>query len=331
MPPTLLAPAAGPVLPLTLAPMLAQAAEGPLEAADHAYEVKWDGMRVMVGVEDGRLSLLTRNRIEAATRFPELSRIGEQVRAPQAILDGEIVRLVNGKPNFGSLQLRIQAANPRDIRNMAEAEPAALILFDLLRAEDECLLNRPWEERRRRLEALVDPSPTLQISPVWPNGRVLWETVSSLGMEGVMAKRRSARYTPGKRTPAWLKIKACQTVDAVVGGWTEGTGSRSDTLGALILGLPVDGHFVYIGRVGTGFDMPGLEQAVTLLRAIETPDCPFLGRPDTDRRPHWVQPHLVCEVKHLGWSNDARLRFPVFLRWRPDRHSSSLATGQAGR
>src|SRR5688500_1590434 len=99
---------AGPILPLSVAPMLAQAAEGPPTSADYAYEVKWAGMRVLCGGAGERLSFHTRNRIEAVSRFPELGVLRESLRSSGAVLDGEIVRLVEGKPNFGSLQRRIQ-------------------------------------------------------------------------------------------------------------------------------------------------------------------------------------------------------------------------------
>jgi DNA ligase D-like protein (predicted ligase) len=302
--------------------MLAQAAEGPLSSADYAYEVKWDGMRVLCGVDGERLSFHTRNRIEAVSRFPELGVLRESLRSGGAVLDGEIVRLVEGKPNFGSLQRRIQLANPRDIQWMAEAEPAALILFDLLRVGDEWLLDRPWEERRALLEREVAVGPAVQLSPVWPDGRPLWDTAVALGLEGVMAKRRNSRYQPGKRTPAWLKIKTFQTVEAVVCGWTEGTGSRGHALGALILACYADGELRYIGRAGSGFDQDGLIQSLKLLQSREVPDCPLPERPDSDTRPHWVRPELVCEVKIAGWSNDGRIRFPVFMRWRPDKGPS---------
>lgn len=305
--------------------MLACSAEGPLDSPDYAYEVKWDGMRVLVGLEEERLTFRTRNQIEAANRFPELAALRECVAARRAVLDGEIVRLVDGKPNFGALQYRIHASNPHDIRRLAAAEPAALILFDLLRVEEEWLIDQPWEARRKRLEELVSPGPLVQLSLVCPDGRPLWDSVCTMGLEGVMAKRRTARYEPGKRSPGWLKIKCQQTVDLVVGGWSEGTGSRSSALGALIVGAyDEDGKLVNVGRVGSGFDQQRLIEAHKVLQMLEIPDCPFKTRPDSDTRPHWVRPDLVCEVRYQGWSADGKLRFPVFLRWRADRRATDI-------
>jgi len=242
------------------------------------------------------------------------------VTAARVILDGEIVRMVDGKPSFGALQHRLQLTAPAEIARLSREEPAALILFDVLRLEDEWLTGRPWEERRRRLEEALRPSEAVQLSPVFPRGDTLFETVARMGLEGVMAKRRAGRYYPGQRSGEWLKIKNQQTLDAVVGGWTEGTGTRAETLGALMLGIPAPQGLVYVGNVGSGFSDELLEPSAQLLRGIEVPECPFEGPPPrTDRRPHWVRPALVCEVRHLGWTVDARLRFPVFLRWRPDK------------
>jgi bifunctional non-homologous end joining protein LigD len=321
-----------PVLPPTFAPMLAQAADGPLDSADYAYEVKWDGMRVVVGADGDHLTFRTRNNLEAAERFPELAALREALKPRRAVLDGEIVRLVEGRPSFDALQHRIQASNPYDIRRLAVTEPAALILFDLLRFEDEWLVDQPWEERRRRLEDSVIAGPLIQLSLVVPDGRALWQSVGALGLEGVMAKRRSARYSPGQRSPAWLKIKHAKTVEAVVGGWSEGTGSRASALGALIVGAWDDDHrLVPIGRVGSGFDQSGLIETLQALQQIEIPTCPFRVKPDSNTRPHWVRPELVCEVRYQNWSADGNLRFPVFVRWRPDRRADDIYLSDLGR
>lgn len=317
--------AGSPVLPPSLLPMLATSAQGPLDSPDYAYEVKWDGMRVLIGVDGDRLSLRTRNHLEAADRFPELAVLREAVQPGQVILDGEIVRLVDGIPNFGALQYRIHASNPYDIRRLMVEQPVALIVFDILRSGDEWLMDRPWEERRSRLEACVTPGPVVQLSLVCPDGRPLWDSVCAMGLEGVMAKRRNAKYEAGRRSPAWLKIKCQQTIDLVVGGWTEGTGSRSSGLGALIVGAyDDDARLIPLGRVGSGFDQAGLIEALHVLKQLEIPECPFRTRPDADTKPHWVRPELVCEVRYQGWSQDNKLRFPVFMRWRADRRASDV-------
>lgn len=309
------------VLPPELRPMLAVPAEGPLEAAEYAYEVKWDGMRALVGVDRGQVTLCSRNGIDATSRFPELAAVREVLSLERAVLDAEIVRLVDGKPSFWALQPRIQACDPREIARLAEEQPTALIVFDLLRAGDQWLLDQTWAERRDRLEQLLGSSSRVLLSPSSPDGRSMWEAVRKLGLEGVVAKRRTSRYRPGKRSTDWLKIKLVETVDVVVGGWTEGAGARKGGLGALLVGMPWGDHgaLEFAGHVGTGFDRAALEEARARLARLQTHESPFWPSPKPNGPVHWVRPELVCEVRHHGWTDEGRLRAPVFVGWRLDK------------
>lgn len=306
-------------VPTSLRPMLARSAKGPLDDPAYAYEIKWDGMRVLAGVSDSLVSLVTRNGIEAAPRFPELAALRESVAAGRAILDGEVVALRGGRPDFWLLQQRIQATRPERIQALVREAPAAYILFDVLRIEDEWLMDLPWAERRRRLEQLVSERELVQLSPVWPGGAALWATADRLGLEGIMAKRRAGRYHPGVRSPDWLKIKFHNTLDAVVCGWTEGMGERRGLLGALVLGRFEGERLVCIGHVGSGFSALELRKFPELLQPLEMPCMPFPTAPITNGPARWLRPEQVCEVRHQGWSADGRLRAPVFVRWRPDK------------
>lgn len=314
------------LVPSTLRPMLARLAEGPLDDPSFAYEIKWDGMRVLAGTAGERMSLVTRNGIEAAPRFPELEELHSYLSTDRTILDGEIVVLKDGRPDFWLLQQRIQASRPERIRRLRDTMPAALILFDVLRIGDEWLLDKPWSERRARLDSLVAPGDSVQLSPVWADGEALWDTVVRLDLEGVMAKLRTSRYVPGARSPMWRKIKVSATVDVVVGGWTEGAGERGGGLGALIVGCPGEGGLRYLGHVGTGFDNAALADALARLRPLATVRCPFSSAPATNAPAHWVRPELMCEVRHQGWSGERRLRAPVFVRWRPDKLPEECGT-----
>lgn len=299
--------------------MLATAAEGPLDSPELAYEVKWDGIRVLVGVRGERVELLTRNGIECAARFPELSAVCSRLRRPDALLDGEVLRLEQGRPSFWALQRRLHTTDSRRIAALAREEPCVLMLFDILRRGDEPLTGRPWQERRRILEEEVEAEARVQLSPVWPSGEKLWEVASRLELEGVLAKRRSGLYHPGKRTADWLKIKVHHTLDTVVVGWTEGAGERRGLPGALLLALNTPAGLIGVGHVGTGFDRRALAEALALLQPLEVPRCPLPETPRTNARAHWVRPERVCEVRHQGWSAGGKLRAPVFLRWRPDK------------
>jgi bifunctional non-homologous end joining protein LigD len=133
-----------------------------------------------------------------------------------------------------------------------------------------------------------------------------------------VAKRREGIYTPGRRSDAWLKVKRVQTIEVVVGGWTAGAGARRGLPGALLVGAFEQEGLTYLGHVGTGFDQRSLEEAVSLLRPLETTVCPFRTYPVANARPHWVAPRCVCEIRHHGWTHDRKLRMGVFVRWRSD-------------
>lgn len=313
------------VIPRELRPMLARGADGPLDDPAYAYEMKWDGMRVLAGVRGPRWSLITRNALEAAPRFPELAVLLGAV-GNDAILDGEIITLRDGKPCFWTLQQRIQAHSPRTIEALAEQYPAALVLFDILRVGESWVVEESWTERRSRLEAAIVPTPEVMLSPVWDEGRHLWDTACRMDLEGVMAKLRSGRYTPGARSLAWRKIKIEASVDVVVGGWTEGAGERRGLPGALLVGRPGPGGLEYLGHVGSGFDAAELAEALTLLRPLDTATCPFRPEPRTNAPAHWVRPQHICEVTHQGWSAEGHLRAPIFHRWRPDKLPETLGT-----
>ena len=320
---------APPLVPARLRPMLAQS--GGVEALGwegYAYEVKWDGMRVLAGWDSaGRVALRSRNDLDATARFPELAALPEAVSLAQGVVDGEIVRLVDGRPSFWALQRRIQCANPSEIARLALDEPVQLVVFDLLQGDGVSLLSTPWDERRGTLEDLLAPHPVVRLSPVWSEGVALWHSVYELDLEGVIAKRRGSRYLPGKRSADWLKIKVGHTRDVVVGGWTEGQGGRRGTLGALLVGQPGPGGLRYLGHVGTGFSTVELREACACLAALEISECPFEHEPIPNAPVRWARPEAVAEITHHGWSAEGRLRAPVFVRWRPDKTPEECVEG----
>jgi bifunctional non-homologous end joining protein LigD len=196
-----------PTLPAFVSPMLAQKGE-PFDSGEHLFEIKWDGTRMLAFVEGGGYRLVNRHRAERTLQYPEMACLTELPAG--VILDGEVVVFHEGRPDFGRLLSRDQAGSPFKIRLSARSMPATYVVFDLLYEGYCSLLDRPLVERRERLRQLVEdlrrPQVVLSEGIVGP-GRVLFEEVCRLGLEGVVAKRLSSRYRPGKRTTAWLKIK----------------------------------------------------------------------------------------------------------------------------
>ncbi len=310
----------------TLAP------EPPHDDENWAYEIKWDGMRAVGFLRDGALRLQTVNGLDATERFPELAALAPALSPHDAVLDGEIVTFdEEGRPSFGLLQPRMQARNATTAHERAVAQPVFYVLFDLLELDGTDITDQPYEDRRALLLQLVDPGPHWKVSEGWIGGGTeLLEVMRSQGMEGLIAKRLGSRYEVGRRSRNWLKLKVRRRQEFVVGGWLPGEGSRAAHFGALLVGYhdrkAKGSPLRYAGRVGTGFNEAELTRLLTLLRELDTDECPFDPEPP---RPvllhgHWVKPEIVVEVEFGEWTRDAILRHPAYVGQRVDKPASKV-------
>lgn len=324
--------------PASLRPMLASTASTPLHSKDLAYERKYDGIRAVVTLDpaSGSVRIWSRLGNDKTAEFPEIAaRLGTWARGVgrPVVLDGEIVAVdKHGQPvSFQHLQGRLGVVRPaRPARRRAgsgrksagdAAGGTALVVFDLLRDDDEDLRLRPLRERRRRLEQLWSDldDPLLRLSEQRVgDGRALAERAEHEGWEGLIAKRLESRYVSGRRSSDWRKLKLVRHQTCVVGGWTEPRGTRP-RFGALILGVyDAHGQLQPVGHSGSGFSDAELERVWKRLRALETTTCPFASEPRTNERPHWVTPTIVVEVKFTEWTADGQLRHPTYLGLRDD-------------
>jgi bifunctional non-homologous end joining protein LigD len=155
------------------------------------------------------------------------------------------------------------------------------------------------------------------------DGRPLFKEALERGWEGLIAKKATSLYRSGKRSPDWRKLKLVREQEFVIGGWTEPRQARS-YFGALLLGVYENGHLVYVGHTGTGFNERELARVMSLLKPLEVPRSPFHEQPKTNERPHWVRPELVAQVKFTEWTADRRLRHPVYLGLRDDRKPTAV-------
>ncbi len=309
-------------LPERVSPMLATTADLPGDDAGWTYEMKWDGVRTIGYVDGGRLTLLSRNDHDVTSTYPELRRLGESLGSTQVILDGEIVAFDElGRPSFGRLQQRLGVTAAAQTRRLAAEHPVVYILFDLLHLDGQSTLSLPYAQRRELLEGLELSGPAWQTPPALDGeGTDLLAATREQGLEGIVAKRTDSTYQPGRRTASWLKIKNILDVEVVVGGWSPGTGRRSDTLGALLVGIPEDEGLRYVGKVGTGFSDALLRDLEKRLTRLERKTSPFLDVPRKDAKDaHWCSPTLVGEVAYSSWTNDGRLRHPRWRGLRPDK------------
>ncbi len=312
--------------------MKATTAELPPEGDEAwAYEVKWDGMRVLARCLGDDTTLATANGIDATVRFPELRGLAASLGC-DAVLDGEVIAIDGaGRPDFGLLQQRMHLTAAAEVKRRAAEVPVSFALFDVLWVDGHDVCALPWTDRRNALEGLLEaPAPSWRVPAVHDDGRALLEIADAHGLEGVVAKRRDSVYLPGKRTTAWRKIKVRRHQEFVVGGWWPGEGGRSGGVGSLIVGVhdrSAPGNPLrFAGKVGTGFTSAVLSEYERLLAPLAVDACPF--DPPAPRtvaiRAHWVRPEVVVEVEFAEWTAEGVLRHPSHIGRRFDKDPAAV-------
>jgi len=306
-------------LPSRMEPMLATLASQPFSHPDWLFELKWDGMRALARIDEGRLEIWSRRRRAVEDQFPELAVLPERLSARQAILDGEIVVLdPDGRPNFERMQTRMHGARPSPA--LVDSNPVIYYLFDILYCDGYDLRAAPLIERKQFLRRILDSQPPLRYCDhVREQGRELFELAAAKSLEGIVAKRAGSSYQHA-RSPDWVKIKASRELDAVIGGCTAGQPGRR--FGALLLGLYDGDQLRYIGSVGTGYTHQTQEELWAEMDRRRAARCPFVPEPATKAPAWWVQPELVARVKYAEWTAERRLRTPVYLGLRDDGEAS---------
>lgn len=296
-------------------PMLATTGDTVPEGPAWSHEIKWDGMRVLVEVADGRARIWSRNENDVSVAFPELHGLGG---GRPMIADGEVVALGDGVPSFGALAERMHVRDVAKAQRLALTRPVTLIAFDLLVLDGRPLLERSLDERRAALAA-VELGEHMQVPPSYDDGRLLLEAAEAQGLEGVVSKRRSSTYQPGRRSRDWLKFPLRPTGSFVVGGFRHETGSSS-RIGSLLVGQPAPDGLVYRGKVGSGVAGRAGAALAEVLAPVQASASPFrdeLPRPDRAGAV-WVEPVLVVDVQFLALTREGRLRQPAYRGVRAD-------------
>jgi bifunctional non-homologous end joining protein LigD len=314
-----LVPAGSPEpLPKKLAPMLAEIGDKPFNRAEWLWEPKLDGYRVLAFIDGGEVTLRSRNALDLTAQFPRLAQeLGKQ-GAGGMVVDGEIVVLDSGgRPSFNALQNRAQLKSAHDIAAAEQANPAVFFAFDLLYFAGVDLRKAVYADRRRYLAQCVLPSTFVQIVHAADDGVALHAAAIASGFEGVVGKRKDSRYESGKRSPSWLKVKPTVSDDFVIGGYTQGKGSRAP-LGSILVGYWEKGKLRYASHVGSGFDDRALGELKKRLEPLRAKSNPFDEEPELNAPTTWVDPKVVAEVTFHSWTEDGRLRAPVFVRLRED-------------
>ena len=300
-------------------PMLARSADQPPDSADYLYEIKWDGLRAMISLDEGEIRIRGRNGTDYTKQFPELLIPEQAFRATSALFDGEIVCLeADGKPVFQNVIHRMQQKTEGAIERARVKFPAVCYVFDCLYLDGRSIVNEPLTRRREWLEDAIKKDSAYRVSGVVEDGTAFFEAVKQMGLEGIVAKQRTSTYQPGKRSDAWLKVKARQTVECMIIGYTRGQGDRAGSFGALHLARENADNLKYVGKAGSGFDDESLQTVTKELKKLKTIPRPIAEKPLDDARSVWVESKLICEVAFASWTRDGMLREPVFVRLRPD-------------
>lgn len=316
-------------MPPAIEPMLATIGRLPVDLTAWALELKWDGVRAIGYVDSGSgagdVRATGRRGIAVHDRYPELATLAELLPGHDAVLDGEVVTFEDGRPSFERLQRRMHVSGPppRLIREV----PIRYLVFDLLYLDGHLLIDLPYAQRRElldRLELEAGPieTPPALISPDAAQVGALVEFTRERRLEGVMAKRLDSPYRPGRRVDSWIKAKHFRTQEVVIAGWKPGKGRREGGVGSLLLGThdQPGGRLLFAGHVGTGFTDRALDEVAELLAPLSRPSSPFAGPVPREyaRHARWVEPRLVGEVAHGGWTQEGRLRTPSWRGLRDD-------------
>jgi len=302
-------------------PMLATKGTHVPTGAEWVHEVKWDGVRALTKVQDGRLRMYSRNGNEITIAWPELSTSPLDDR--DLLVDGEVIALnEHGLPDFRVLQDRMHVRNVQTARRLMTSVPATYMVFDLLRLDGEDLTALPLTERRERLDGLVEEglSSTWQVPAVYDDGAMLFDATRQQGLEGIVSKRRRSTYTFDSRSSHWLKFAHRLSASFVIGGWRPQEGSSAGHLAAVLVGEPTPDGLLYRGRVGSGIGGKASTLLTSLLAGRARDDSPFDDEvPRVDALgTHWVDPVVVIDVDSHATARNQRLRQPSYRGVRAD-------------
>jgi DNA ligase D-like protein (predicted ligase) len=288
------------------------------------YEVKLDGYRALILKDGARIRIISRNEKDLTAAYPTVAAAAMKLRAETAVLDGEVVAVdASGRPSFQALQHR--AGHPR--------HAVVFYAFDLLHLDGENLTTRPLEERRAQLPAVLKNSGILLSQELPGTAAQVVEAVGRLGLEGVIAKRRTSRYEAGQRTGSWLKLKLDKQQEFVVGGYRPGTHG----VDALVVGYYEGKALRYAGKVRAGFTPHVRREVHAALVPFHTTACPFTDIPNS-RTSHWgagitadqmadfqwLTPRVVAQIRFVEWTAEGHLRHAAFLGLRSDKKPAAV-------
>ena len=296
-------------------PMLAESLKKP-PIGDFLYEVKWDGIRAIFLLNEGELTIYSRNGNDITNKFPELNIPQEAFRVNNGVFDGEIVCLdKDGKADFSKVIRRLMTKRNITAEYATKKSPAYAYLFDCLYMDGRSLMKDPLSRRRSWLIDSVRKDTHYRISEVVEDGVALFEATKKLGVEGIMAKDPLGKYYPGRRSDAWYKIKVKHTLDCLIIGYTTTDSDRQAYFGALQLAVQTKDGLIYRGKVGTGFDSLMLQYLRAEMDKLKVDEKPIETEAHDEKITIWIRPELKCEVEFSMITKNGTFRDPVFKKF----------------
>ncbi|MEP6594803.1 MAG: DNA ligase D [Ginsengibacter sp.] len=316
--------------PEDIKPMLATLVDKPFDEPGWLYEVKWDGYRSIIYLNNGNVDMRSRNNKDFNKKFYSVYNVLQKWKI-NAVLDGEIMVLnEEGVANFGNLQ---------NWRSEADGE-LILYLFDVLWLDGYDLTGMQLAQRKEILSGIIPPIQGVRLSESFDAGALeFFEVAKQMNLEGIIAKKANSLYFPGNRTKDWLKIKTGKRQEVIIGGYTNNEGSNKP-FSALLVGVFENDKLKYTGKIGTGFSIQLQQEMLEQFKPLETQQCPFTFEPDVNKpsrfRPNppkakatWLEPELICEVTYAEITSDGVMRHPSFEGLRIDKNAKNVHTETA--